>query len=83
MNLRKTILVFVLVLFGVMMYTVFMSFTVLSQVATDMQISLNALTGSGNALIIWLQFPLILLISITLIYLILADESLTKQNTKK
>ncbi len=82
MNLRKTILVFALVLFGVLMYTTFMSFTVLSQVATDMGVSLNALTGSGNALIIWLQFPLVLLISVILIYLILADDSLTKQNQK-
>lgn len=82
MNLRKTILVFALVLFGILMYTTFMNFTVLSQVATDMGISLNALTGTGNALIIWLQFPLVLLISVILIYLILADDSLTKQNQK-
>jgi hypothetical protein len=83
MNLRKTILYFVLVLFAILMYASFMSFTIVSQVASDLGITTNALLGSGNAFIIWMQFPLILLISIVIIYLIFAEDSLTKQSLKK
>jgi hypothetical protein len=83
MNLRKIILIFTLGIFVILMYLSFMSFTALSQAASAQGVGLATLVGGINALLVWLQFPLSIVIAIILIYLILADASLTQQNTKK
>ena len=83
MNLRKVLLIATLSLFALLMFFNFTAFALISTLASDQGLSFAELAGSVNALMIWLQFPLSILIFVILIYLVLGDQSLTEQNSKK
>ena len=80
MNLRKIVLVITLVLFLVLMF-ISMSNYAQYQTLVELASQVNPEVGSNtfDALLVWMQFPLLILISVMMFYLIFADESLTRQ----
>ncbi len=78
MNLRKIILYLVIVLFGILFYSMLNTYTTISQLATNGGVSISQLVeGSGSAFMIWLQFPIAILVLVILVFLTWWDESLT------
>lgn len=79
MNLRKIILYFTLIVFFILMYLILNTYTVLTDMAAANQQTLSAFLGGNiNFLYVWLQFPLLILIALLLIYLSWWDKSLTE-----
>ncbi len=80
MNLRKVLLTLMGILFAVLVYSILQSYTILVQTMELAQITYAQTEGgSFNAVVVWLQFPVILLIGLILGYLILGDKSLNIQ----
>lgn len=80
MNLRKVLLTLLGILFAVLVYSILQSYTILVQTMELAQITYAQTEGgSFNAVVVWLQFPVILLIGLILGYLILGDKSLNIQ----
>lgn len=79
MNLRKTILYLVIILFGILFYTLLMNYTAISQMASQegMKLSEFVALGNGSALMFWLQFPLAIAVLVILVFLAWWDTSLT------
>ena len=80
MNLRKVLLTLMFILFAVLTYGVLETYTLLIKTMEVASIT-HAQTEGGafNAVIVWMQFPLLLLMGAILAYLILGDKSLTTQ----
>lgn len=79
MNLRKIILYITLIFFFILMYLILNNYTVLTELAKANNQSMSEfLNGNINSLYVWLQFPLLILISLLLIYLTWWDNSLTE-----
>ena len=79
MNLRKIILGFSLIIFFILLYTMMSTYTILANLAQDMGLGMSELLGgTANALTLWAQFPLALLLSLALVYVTLWDKSLTE-----
>lgn len=78
MNLRKMILYVILALFAIMLYAMLGNYSTISTLATNANMSIGEFVdGSGSAFMMWIQFPLSLLIVALLAYLTWWDESLT------
>jgi hypothetical protein len=78
MTLRKAILNIILIVFFALMYTILHTYVILTDIAETAGTGLSELIGGFNALVIWLQFPLLFLLSLLLIYLAWGDKSLSK-----
>lgn len=80
MNLRKVILTMSLVLFLVLMF-IAVTNNAQYQTLVELASQVNPEVGSNtfDALMVWMQFPLLILITVMMFYLIFADESLTRQ----
>lgn len=80
MNLRKVILSLALIFFSILFYCILQSYALLDSAVKVSGVTITELSGSGfNAFIVWLQFPLVILLMIIFIYLIFGDKSLTVQ----
>lgn len=80
MNLRKVLLTLMFILFAVLTYGVLETYTLLIKTMEVASITYAQTEGGAfNAVIVWMQFPLLLLIGAILAYLILGDKSLTAQ----
>ncbi|HET6785106.1 MAG TPA: hypothetical protein VFH18_03715 [Erysipelotrichaceae bacterium] len=80
MNLRKVILSLALIFFSVLFYCILQAYAFLDTAVKASGVTLAELSGSGfNTFIVWLQFPLVILLIIIFIYLIFGDKSLTAQ----
>lgn len=80
MNLRKVLLTLMFILFAVLTYGVLETYTLLIKTMEVASITYaQAEGGAFNAVIVWMQFPLLLLMGAILAYLILGDKSLTAQ----
>lgn len=80
MNLRKVLLMVMLILVLALFYSVMQTYVLLLEVMGQNLVTYAQTTGgSFNALIVWLQFPLLILIGLILMYVILGDKSLTAQ----
>ncbi len=78
MNLRKMILYITLALFAILFYAMLGNYSTLSNLASASNMSMSEFVdGSGSAFMIWLQFPVSILIIAILAYLAWWDESLT------
>ena len=80
MKLRKVVLTMALVLFLVLMFiavTNYAQYQILIELAS--QVNPEVSSNTFDALLVWMQFPLLILISVMMFYLIFADESLTRQ----
>jgi hypothetical protein len=85
MNLRKVLLTLLAIIFSVFMYTVLQTYTLLLSVMEQASITYAQTEGGViNGVIVYLQFPILIVMGIILMYLILGDKSLTAQvmNTK-
>lgn len=80
MNLRKIVLSITLVLFLVLMF-ISMSNYAQYQEIVKLAAQVDPEVGKNNfdALLVWMQFPLLLMIASLLTYMIFGDESLTRQ----
>ncbi len=80
MNLRKIVLVITLVLFLVLMF-ISMSNYAQYQEIVKLAAQVDPEVGKNNfdALLVWMQFPILLMIASLLTYMIFGDESLTRQ----
>lgn len=80
MNLRKIVLVITLVLFLVLMF-ISMSNYAQYQEIIKLAAQVDPEVGKNNfdALLVWMQFPILLMIASLLTYMIFGDESLTRQ----
>ena len=80
MNLRKAILMLVLVLFLSLMFIAITNYTQY-QILVELAAQIDPEVGANNfdALLVWMQFPLLLAIMAMLFYLIFADDSLSRQ----
>jgi len=80
MNLRKVILGLALVFFSVLFYCILQTYALLDSAVKVSGVTISELSGSGfNTFIVWLQFPIVILLIIIFIYLIFGDKSLTVQ----
>ncbi len=78
MNLRKMILYITLALFAILLYAMLNSYSTISTLASNAGMSISEyVDGSGSAFMMWIQFPLSILIVAVLAYLAWWDESLT------
>ena len=80
MNLRKAVLSIALALFLVLMFiavTNHAQYQILIELAS--QVNPEVSSHTFDALLVLMQFPLLILISVMMFYLIFADESLTRQ----
>lgn len=83
MNLRKAILSLTLLIFFGLMFTVLQSYTFMTALADNASTNLAGLVGGNlNALMVWLQFPLMIVVALLLVYLTWWDESLTKSSIR-
>jgi hypothetical protein len=80
MNLRKVLLTLMAIIFSVLMYTVLQTYTLLLSVMEQASIT-YAQTDGGvlNGVVVYLQFPLLIVMGLILVYLVLGDKSLTAQ----
>lgn len=80
MNLRKTFLTLTLVLLLILMFISFSNY-IQYQDIVKLAAQVDPEVGKNNfdALLVWMQFPILLLMLISLFYMIFADESLTRQ----
>lgn len=84
MNLRKALLSLTLLFFFGLMFTVLQTYALLSNLADAASVSLASLVGGNiNALLVWLQFPLMIVVALILIYLTWWDDSLNKSAQRK
>jgi len=80
MNLRKVLLTLMAIIFSVFMYTVLQSYTLLVGIMEQFSITYAQTEGGAiNAMIVYLQFPLLIVMGLILVYLVLGDKSLTAQ----
>lgn len=80
MNLRKVLLTLMFILFGIMTYSALQTYTILVQTMEAAAITYAQTEGgSFNAVIVYLQFPVLLLMGSIIGYLILGDKSLSIQ----
>lgn len=80
MNLRKVLLSLLFILFAILTYGVLQTYTILVQTMETAAITYAQTEGGAfNAVIVWMQFPIILLMGLIIGYLILGDKSLSAQ----
>lgn len=80
MNLRKVLLTLMVVIFSVFAYTVLQTYTLLLNVMEQASITYAQTEGGAfNAVVVWLQFPLLIVMGSILTYVVLGDKSLTAQ----
>lgn len=80
MNLRKVLLTLMFILFAVLTYSVLQTYTVLIDVMQKASLTYSQTDGGAfNAVIVWLQFPLLIVMGLILAYVILGDKSLSAQ----
>ncbi len=80
MNLRKVLLGLALVFFSILFYCILQAYALLDTAVKASGVTLSELSGSGfNSIVVWLQFPLVILLMIIFLYLIFGDDSLTIQ----
>lgn len=80
MNLRKVLLTLMVIIFSVFAYTVLQTYTLLLNVMEQASITYAQTEGGAfNAVIVWLQFPLLIVMGSILTYVVLGDKSLTAQ----
>lgn len=80
MNLRKVVLTLTLIMLLVLMFISFSNYTQYQDIV-KLAAQVDPEVGKNNfdALLFWMQFPLLLLIASMLTYMIFGDESLTRQ----
>lgn len=80
MNLRKVVLTLTLIMLLVLMFISFSNYTQYQDIV-KLAAQVDPEVGKNNfdALLVWMQFPLLLLIASMLTYMIFGDESLTRQ----
>jgi hypothetical protein len=78
MNLRKLILYVTLALFAILLYAMLGNYSTISTLANNAGMSVSEFVeGSGSAFMMWVPFPLTIIIAAILAYLAWWDESLT------
>lgn len=83
MTLRKLILNLTLFIFIILMYTVVQTYVSVNTLADAAGVNLAEYLGSmGKALLMWAQFPLLLLLGVLLAYLSWGDKSLTQSEER-
>lgn len=80
MNLRKVLLTLLAILFSVLTYAILQAYTILTVVMEEASITYAQTTGGTlNGIVVWMQFPIILLSALIIAYLLFGDKSLTNQ----
>ena len=78
MNLRKTILYIILALLAVLLYSMLTNYATISTLANESDMTLSEFVGgAGSSFMLWMQFPITIVIIAILAYLAWWDESLT------
>lgn len=81
MNLRKVLLTLLAILFSVLTYSILHTYTILVTVMEQASITFaDTQGGSMNAMVVWLQFPIIILSAMIIAYVLFGEKSLTAQS---
>ncbi len=80
MNLRKVLITFLAILFSVLTYAILQTYTILTVLMEETSTTYaQTAGGTGNGIVVWMQFPIILLSALIIAYLLFGDKSLTNQ----
>jgi len=80
MNLRKALITFLAILFSVLTYAILQTYTILTVLMEETSTTYaQTAGGSMNGIVVWMQFPIILLGAVIIAYLLFGDKSLTAQ----
>ena len=81
MNLRKVLLTLLAILFSVLTYAILQTYTILTVMMEETSITFAQTEGGSlNGVLVWLQFPIIIVSALIIAYLLFGDKSLTAQS---
>ncbi len=81
MNLRKVLLTLLAILFSALTYAILQTYTILTVMMEETSYTYAQTTGgSMNGVVVWLQFPIIIVSALIIAYLLFGDKSLTAQS---
>ena len=81
MNLRKVLLTLLAILFSVLTFAILQTYTILTVMMEETSITFAQTEGGSlNGVLVWLQFPIIIVSALIIAYLLFGDKSLTAQS---
>lgn len=81
MNLRKVLLTLLAILFSVLTYAILQTYTILVVLMEQFSVTFaDTQGGSMNAMVVWIQFPIIILSALIIAYVLFGEKSLTAQS---